>query len=61
MLYCGGMVEKREKHGENSSGLDFKDLEFEEVLEGLLEIKPVENKDLKDKPKPKKKSTPKKK
>ncbi|MDQ3634824.1 MAG: hypothetical protein M3405_10010 [Acidobacteriota bacterium] len=34
--------------------LDFKGLEFEEVLEDLLKIKPVENEDLKEKPKKKK-------
>lgn len=43
----------------NESNLDFKGLEFEEVLADLLQIKPIENADLKkDEPK-KKKSKPK--
>ncbi len=51
----------RKAVGKISVDLDFKDLEFEEVLEDLLQIKPIENEDLKDKPKAKKKSKAKKK
>ncbi len=47
---------KRKK--EKESDIDFKGLEFEEVLADLLKIKPVENSDLK-KDAPKKKSKPK--
>ncbi len=49
--------EKREISAKEAN-LDFKDLEFEEVLADLLQIKPVENSDLK-KAAPKKKSKPK--
>jgi hypothetical protein len=38
---------KPKTESEKESNLDFKGLEFEEVLEDLLKIKPVENEDLK--------------
>ena len=47
-----GKKEKTEKESE----LDFKGLEFEEVLADLLQIKPVENSDLKKDESKKKKS-----
>lgn len=49
---------KNQKISDKESELDFKGLEFEEVLEGLLQIKPIENEDLKkDKPNKKKSKT----
>ncbi|MGI8556515.1 MAG: hypothetical protein ACR2LT_09205 [Pyrinomonadaceae bacterium] len=50
--------EKETVKDQSKKELDFKGLEFEEVLADLLQIKPVENEDLK-KDVPKKKSKPK--
>lgn len=53
-------MSKPEKASEKESELSFGNLEFEEVLGDLLQIKPVENVELKkDVLKPKKKSKPK--
>lgn len=51
------MSKTKEKQAKESD-IDFKGLEFEDVLADLLQIKPVENEDLK-KDAPKKKSKPK--
>lgn len=48
-------MNEKDKKIERETDLDFKDLQFEEVLEDLLKIKPVENEDLKEKTKKKKK------
>ena len=53
---CAMSVKKKEK--EKETDLDFKGMPFEEILEDLLKIKPVENADLKIVA-PKKKSKPK--
>lgn len=51
-------MNKQGKAKQKEKDLDFKGLEFEEVLEDLLQIKPAKNEDLK-KDAPKKKSKPK--
>ncbi len=56
IIMCN-QVENKEKE----TDLDFKGLDFEQVLEDLLKIKPVENEDLKEKPKKKKQTKSKKK
>ncbi len=50
---------KQSKQKSKQDDLDFKSLEFEEVLADLLQIKPVENEDLKKDAPKKKKSKPK--